>query len=116
MMQAALSKTVADATAGAVVFTMRADSEVFVSQPRIKRTATLDGGVVIDHQGYVIGDRTIDIRAAITEAQATEIWAMFKVNNYLILHTPDGSFYGVISDLKIDRGDMRLTFLVKEAA
>lgn len=116
MVTGAISNPVADTSIGAVVFKYRPDSDVYVSQPRVKRTATLDGGAVIDHQGYSVADRTIEIRASISEAEAAHIWALFEDSTYLILHTGAGSWYGVISDLRIDRGDMRLTFLVKEAA
>lgn len=116
MMMNALSKTIADAERGAVIFKCKSDSDVYISQARVKRTATLDGGAVIDHQGYAVGDRTIDIRALLTESESSDIWAMYKAATYLILHCSDGSFYGAIGDLRIDRGDMRLTFLVKEAA
>lgn len=115
-MMTGLSKAIADSDTGSIVFKAMPESDVYVSQPRVRRTATLDGGVVIDHQGYVIGDRTIDIRASVTEDEAATIWAMYKGSTFLILHTQDGSFYGAISDLRIDRGLMRLTFLVKEAA
>ena len=116
MVSGAIANPVNDSTIGAVIFKYTADSEVFVSQPRVKRTATLDGGAVFDHQGYSIGDRTIDIRAKVTETEAVNIWALYEDAIYLILHTGAGSFYGAISDLRIDRGEMRLTFLVKEAA
>jgi len=116
MLSGAIANPVADSTIGAVVFKYSTESEVYVSQPRVKRTATLDGGAVFDHQGYSVADRTVDIRAMITEAEAAYIWALYINATYLILHTASGSFYGAISDLRIDRGDMRLTFLVKEAA
>src|SRR5574343_376345 len=110
MVSGAISNPVNDSTIGAVVFKYTADSEVKVSQPRIKRTATLDGGAVFDHQGYSVADRTIDIRAKVTEGEAADIWSLYEDSTYLILHTGAGSFYGAISDLRIDRGDMRLTF------
>lgn len=115
-MQAAVANPIADATVGAIIFRCKPESDVYVSQPRVKRTATLDGGAVIDHQGYSVGDRTIEIKAQISETEAAAVWALHEDATYLILHTWAGSFYGAISDLRIDRGDMRLTFLVKEAA
>lgn len=115
-MRGAVANPVADSSIGAVIFKYRPDSDVYVSQPRVRRTATLDGGAVIDHQGYAVGDRTIEVRARVSEAEAANLWTLFKAATYLILHTIEGSYYGAISDLRIDRGDMRLTFLVKEAA
>lgn len=115
-MRGAVANPVADSSIGAVIFKYRPESEVYVSQPRVKRTATLDGGVVIDHQGYAVGDRTLDIRARVTETEAANLWSLYQDATYLILHTQEGSYYGAISDLRIDRGDLRLTFLVKEAA
>jgi hypothetical protein len=115
-MLAAISKPIAATTRAAIMFKVKADSEIIVSSARVKRTATLDGGAVIDHQGYSVGDRTIELRGMVTETEAADLWAAFKESTYLILHTIDGSFYGAISDLKIDRGDLRLTFLAKEAA
>jgi hypothetical protein len=116
MQRGAVANPVADSSVGAVVFRYRPESEVYVSQPRVKRSATLDGGAVFDHQGYAVGDRTIEIRASVTEAEADAVWSMYKAATYLILHVRDGSYYGAVSNLQIDRGEMRLTFLVKEAA
>ena len=116
MIKAAISKPKADTTAGAVLFDLRNDSEIYVSQPRVKRTATLDGGAVIDHQGYASGDRTIQIRARLTAEKADQVWTMHKDETLLMVHTHEGSYYGAISDLRLDSGDMRLTFLAKEEA
>lgn len=116
MVSGAIANPTADATIGAIVFKYKPDSDVYVSTPRVRRSATLDGGAVIDHQGYAVGDRTIDLRASVTETEAANIWSLFKSSTLLILHTQDGSYYGAISDLRLDRGEMRLTFLAKEAA
>jgi len=116
MQRGAVANPVADSSVGAVVFAYRPESEIYVSQPRVKRSATLDGRCVIDHQGYAVGDRTIEIRASITETQAEALWSMYKSTTLLILHVRDGSYYGAISNLQIDRGELRLTFLAKEAA
>lgn len=116
MIMVAISKPTADSTTGAIIFDLRGDSEVYVSQPRVKRTATLDGGAVIDHQGYSAGDRTIEVRARLTAEKAEQIWSMHKDETLLMVHTHEGSYYGAISDLRLDRGDMRLTFLTKEEA
>jgi len=112
----ALCKPTGTTTRGAVVFSEKPESEFRVAQPRVKRTATLDGGAVIDHQGYSVGDRTINVRASLAQALADDIWLMVKESTNLILSCGDGAFYGAVQDLRIDRGNLALTFLVKEAA
>jgi hypothetical protein len=117
VIKAALSKPTAAATRGAVVFGLKVgDSTIRSFAPRVRRAATLDGGAVIDHRGYSDGDRTIEIRGAVDLETADDLSAMVQEATFLILHTPDGSYYGAVSDFRVDRGDLKLTFLAQEAA
>jgi len=89
-------------------------SEIKVSKARVMRTATLDLGTVIDNQGYAVGDRIIRIIAKVSESDETKLWNLYKDNLYLLVSTRDGIFYGSVDEMKIDRGQLDMTFLVKE--
>jgi hypothetical protein len=81
---------------------------------RVQRTATLDGGVVVDHMGVSNGDLTFDITAQITEAQESILWDMFTTQTYITVSVATGFYLGVIDQMNINRGTARLTILVAE--
>jgi len=108
-----ITKTYA-AAGSAVIFNESPKTKLREAESRISRTATLDGGVVIDQQGYFIGDRTLDIRASLTKEKADLIWEIYKDELYINLSTNDGYFYGAIESIKIDNGKLVLKFLIKE--
>jgi hypothetical protein len=80
---------------------------------RVSRTATLDGGVVLDHMGFVEGDRTMQISTNLAETEAAALWAMAKTELLLGLACEDGYFTGAISSMVRKAGVISFTFLVK---
>lgn len=80
----------------------------------MSRTATLDGGVVITHSGFAHGDRTLRIKAVISQEQADALWVLHTTETLLIVAVKDGVFYCAIQDLQLDHGDCRITILIKE--
>ena len=110
-----LSKvTQATGTTAAIIFQELPTSRLRNESARVSRYATLDGGCVIDHQGFSDGDRTLDIRAKWTQEQAVILWELFRDETFLNVATPDGFFYGVIETMNDENGNGRLTILVKE--
>lgn len=81
---------------------------------RVSRSATLDGGCVIDHQGFSDGDRTFDIRASLDRQESDILWNLFTGQTYLNVSTKEGFFYGVIENMADENGNVRLSILVKE--
>ncbi len=81
---------------------------------RISRMATLDGGVVIDHFGFVHGDRTFDIEARVDEAQAAIITQMRNNESLMHLSCAEGFFSCVVASCRIDNGDLILSVFIKE--
>ena len=98
----------------AIIFEPNQRSAIRQHENRVSITPTLDGGAVLDSQGYSVGDRVLKIRASLTEALAAKLWAHFKSELYSNISTNDGYFFGSISRLEIDRGQTVLTFMVKE--
>jgi hypothetical protein len=98
----------------AIVFEASPRSQIRRHQNRVSITPTLDGGAVLDAQGYSIGDRRLVIRASLTEETADKLWAHFKSELYSNISTNDGFFFGSINDIEIDRGQTVINFLVKE--
>lgn len=110
-----LSKTTqATGATAAIIIQELPTSRLRNESARVSRYATLDGGCVIDHQGFSDGDRTIDLRAQWTQAQAAILWEMFREETFVNIATPDGFFYGVIETMQDENGNGRLTILVKE--
>lgn len=110
-----ISKTTqATGSNAAVIFQESRQSRLRNEVARVSRSATLDGGCVIDHQGFSDSDRTFDIRATFTREQADILWEMFTGQTFLNISTPEGFFYGVIENMADENGNVRLSILVKE--
>jgi hypothetical protein len=108
-----LSKIVQEA-GGAIIIHKDSRADIKRAEARVSRTATLDLGVVIDHRGYSHGDRTFRVESEVNKADADFIWAMFKTELFVNIATSDGFFYGSISAVDIDRGQLTITLLIKE--
>ena len=81
---------------------------------RVSRVGTLDGSVVITNNGYAAGDLTFTVAAQISESDADALWALYKTETKLVLACEAGCFYGAIDRLRVDRGNLRLVFLVED--
>ena len=81
---------------------------------RVTRSATTDGGAIIDHQGYADGDRTFDILASVEQTVEDSLWSFFQNETFVNISTRDGFFYGVISAMRINYGKLKMTLLIKE--
>lgn len=82
--------------------------------PRVTRTPTLDGGVVVDHRGFADGDRTFKIEALLDETTTDLLWALYRSETLVKISCREGFFTGVLADLKADGGRVSLLFWVKE--
>ena len=108
-----ITKTTADAD-GMIKFTPSVKSEFKSGALRASRSATLDGGAVIDNQGFSDGDRTFTVSAQLGLEDALKIWEWFTDADFLQVATEDGVFYGLIDQCKIDYGQANFRFLVQE--
>ena len=81
---------------------------------RVIRSATLDGGAVIENLGFSNGDRTITIVTEQDEVILEKIKSLIVDELFLLVSTRDGVFYGAAESLVADRGQITLNFLVKE--
>jgi hypothetical protein len=90
-------------------------SSAFRNTPaRLTRTATLDGGAVLDHRGFSDGDRSLKIEANVDETTADNIWYLHRNETLLHIACAEGFFTGSISEIQADGGRLKMTFLVKE--
>jgi hypothetical protein len=100
---------------GHIAFNALPDSDFRSTSVRVSRTPTLDGGSVIDHRGFTDGDRSFEIRADLSEAEADLLWYMYRAFNLVRISCKEGVFSGVISEMKDETGLVTFTFLVKES-
>ena len=108
-----ITKTTADAD-GMIKFKPSVRSEFKSGALRASRSATLDGGAVIDNQGFADGDRIFSVIADFNREDAAKIWEWFTDADFLHMATEDGVFYGLIDQCKIDHGQAAFRFLVQE--
>lgn len=84
-------------------------------EPRISRTATLDGGAVIANAGCSHADRTLVIVANnVPFDSETVLKRMTSQARLVHLSNSEGVFSGVLSQLKCKAGRVQFTYLVKE--
>lgn len=80
---------------------------------RVSRTATIDGGSVIDNQGYSDGDRSPVVRARIT-AEQEDILNNLQANcTYVSISMPDGCYKGVIEAMNCNGGELSLSLMIE---
>lgn len=106
--------TIAQNTAGDMVFQEDPSSALLDADVRASRTATLDGGVVIDNQGFSDGDRTLEITAELDESAAAKLWALHRSEASVHVAISEGVFLATIKRLRIDNGECRLTIYIEE--
>jgi hypothetical protein len=98
----------------AIIFDEDPKSQIRRHESRVSRTATLDGGAILDAQGYSLADRTLIIRASLTKEKSDDLWALYKSEIYINISCNDGYFFGAIERMEIDRGELSMTILIKE--
>jgi hypothetical protein len=99
---------------GAIVFCENPKTELRKMSPRATRVATLDGNSQVIHSGVSEGDRIFRVYADLTEDETDTIQSIYSAGQLIHLACREGLFLGYISELKLDKGDLRLTFYVKE--
>lgn len=90
------------------------DSDLYTAQARVSRTATLDGGSVVDHLGFVQGDRTMEVHARLTESEEDLLWDIFTNDTLVGFACRDGYFVGAIRSMVRKGGNVNFTFLVRD--
>ena len=105
--------TIAVGDPDGVLFYENIDTVLMDTPPRVSRSATLDGGSVVDHRGFCDGDREFKIKAQLTEDQAEDLWNIYRSETLVNISCGEGFFQGAISRMKLDGGRLEMTFLVK---
>jgi len=89
-------------------------SVIYDAPARVNRQATLDGGVVIDHQGVAAGDRSpLSVRCNLTEDEIAIVRGLFENETFITIATRDGCYTGVISKLSGDNGDITISLMIR---
>ena len=102
-------------TAGAITFETEKPTFIRNATARVSRSATLDGGAVINHLGFSHGDRTLQIYARLTEADKAALWAIFILGVMVNVSTDEGMYRAAISALDLDKTPMQMTIIIKES-
>lgn len=77
------------------------NSEIKSATARVSKIKTLDGGVVVNHNGFVDGDRKIDISAILSRANSDVLWDMFTGQTFVTVAIDDGVYNAVIKTVNI---------------
>ncbi len=106
--------TIVANTSGNVVINEKSTSDVGAKKARVTRTATLDGGVYLNHSGYAEGDRTLRIKSRVTTSQVVALSNIFENFTSSLLAFKEGIFLGAISTLSSNNGELTMTFLIQQ--
>ena len=77
------------------------NSKVKNASARISKSKTLDGGVVVSHNGFTDGDRKIDISAILSKTNSDVLWDMFTGQTFITVAIDDGVYNAVIKTVNI---------------
>jgi hypothetical protein len=97
-----------------VIFNEKDTSDLYETEVRATKSKTLDGGVSIDHRGFVSADNDMRISAQVDAATETALKALFENETYLNLSCKTGFYKGIIAQLSARDGDINLTFWPSE--
>lgn len=110
-----LAAQVFDLNGAVILERTDAESETAGISRRVQRTATLDGGAVINDTGYAAADRTLKIVAEqVGEAVFAAVARLVRSYSQIVVATRDGVFVGAPDNLRIDGGRLVLSVLVTE--
>jgi hypothetical protein len=110
-----LTKYTAGTDANVVLYE-KANSDVYAADARVARTKTLDGGVVLDHQGFSHGDRSIRIVVDVSEDEEAILKSMMENETIIYISTRDGCYSGCIKTMTGDNGEITLTLWIRGTA
>jgi len=99
---------------GNVIINNTSSSRLKEKTARVTRTATLDGGVYINHSGYTDGDRTLHIKEKISKNIETKLNNIFELYNSVIISLDDGCYDGVIDRMTSENGNLNMTIMIKQ--
>ena len=108
-----LSTVIADANGDLIIYEDE-DSRIDEATARVTKTLTLDGGVLIDYQGFFPADIDMEVKAAVDESVESKLKGIKDDHIYLIVSTRIGLYLAVMSRLFFDSGNVTIKFLIKE--
>lgn len=76
-------------------------SQLRQASARISKTKTLDGGVMVMHNGFTDGDRAINVNAILDKVKSDILWNIFTTQTFVTVAIEDGVYNAVIKTLKI---------------
>jgi hypothetical protein len=109
-----ISITTLTGSTDGVIFEEKESSELYRTAVRATKTKTLDGGVSIDHRGFISADNDLKIIAKVDAATEAGLQALYENETYLNLSCKSGFYKGIIADLTVLDGDVDLTFWPSE--
>lgn len=77
------------------------NSRIMQGSARVSKTKTLDGGVIIVHNGFAEGDRRLDIKAVLSKIETDILWNIFTTQTFVTVAIEEGVFNAVIRSLNI---------------
>lgn len=79
----------------------KSNSQLRKAYARVSKTKTLDGGVVVVHNGFADGDRTLNINAILSKIDADILWDIFSTQTFVTVAIFDGVYNAVVRSLNI---------------
>jgi len=100
---------------GNVIIHESGNSKLNDKEARVSRSATLDGGVYINHSGFAVGDRTLGVRSSRISLIDTAVLTMiFEQYTTVLIALHDGLYLGTISKMTAENGHLKMTILLEQ--
>lgn len=91
------------------------ESESYTREARVSRVKTLDGNVLMTHEGFNAGDS--DLLVKVTNASAAEestLKTIFETDTLVGISCRDGYYHGAISQIRARSGQIDFKFTIKD--
>lgn len=109
--------TISKLTSGdSIVIDEKPNSILYDATARVSKTKTLDGGVVVDHRGFAVGDRTVEIKCELSATDEATLRTLFENETIVYISTKDGFYSGAIERLRGGYGNIEFAISLKAAA
>lgn len=92
-------------TNDAIIINDEIDSQTGQASARVSKTKTLDGGVVVLHNGFADGDRNLKISTSLSKVDADILWDIFTTQTFVTVAMNEGVFDAVIKSVDISNSN-----------
>lgn len=109
-----ITTTTQQTNSAVIIRDYRVDSRLETLNFRVNKTKTLDGAVAVIHNGFVEGDRNLDVEGRLDETNYDILRDIATTETFVNIAISEGLFDGVIGRLENNAGKISMRLMLKE--